>query len=214
MICDCQRNLFDCEEKVRLFSGKAGSLNLAAHDELIARMTPLVEKMVGSKLQGKWRQDRANVVQDTFLKLCDPAKLRTWLESPRRTWFCHWAVVVAHHCSVNWMRRASAPAGMRRCGGQGRRPENVPRTARAGEGTASGDQFRLGGVRPGMATGLLHEVFLPRSIHLRHRAGLPHIRGNRLLSAPQDEGIHCSPLRLACFAGGVQGRTRGDSTSA
>jgi DNA-directed RNA polymerase specialized sigma24 family protein len=108
MICDCQLNLFNCEEKVRRFLGAGrpdGSMDLAARDELIEKMTPLVERIVASKLQGRWRQDRACAVQDTFLKLCDPAKLRTWLENPKRTWFCHWVAVVASHAAIDWVRR-------------------------------------------------------------------------------------------------------------
>ena len=99
MLCECQRNIFNCEENVQRFLGVGqhdGSMDLAARDELIANLTPLIERIVSSKLQGKWRQDRPSVVQETFLKLCDPAKLRTWLESPKRTWFCHWVVVVAY----------------------------------------------------------------------------------------------------------------------
>ena len=85
MLCECQRNIFNCEENVQRFLGVGrhdGSMDLAARDELIANLTPLIERIVSSKLQGKWRQDRPSVVQETFLKLCDPAKLRTWLESP------------------------------------------------------------------------------------------------------------------------------------
>ena len=78
-------------------------MDLAARDELIEKMTPLIERIVGGKLQGKWRQDRESVVQETFLKLCNPAKIRTWLESPRRTWFCHWVVVVAYHVVIDWL---------------------------------------------------------------------------------------------------------------
>jgi RNA polymerase sigma factor (sigma-70 family) len=83
-------------------------MDLAARDELIDNMTPLIERVVNSKLQGRWRQDRASVVQETFLKLCDPAKVRTWLESPKRTWFCHWVVVVAYHTAIDWIRRCDS----------------------------------------------------------------------------------------------------------
>jgi RNA polymerase sigma factor (sigma-70 family) len=110
MICDCQRDIFNCEEDVRRFLGvgrRDGSADLAARDELVEKMTPLIQRIVSSKLQGKWRQDRDSVVQETFLKLCDPAKVRTWLESPKRTWFCHWVVVVAYHEAINWIRRHS-----------------------------------------------------------------------------------------------------------
>ena len=119
MICECQRNIFNCEENVRRFLGVGrhdGSMDLAARDELIEKMTPLIERIVSSKLQGKWRQDRASVVQETFLKLCDPAKIRTWLESPKRTWFCHWVVVVAYHTAIDWIRHSdSASVGRSMC---------------------------------------------------------------------------------------------------
>jgi RNA polymerase sigma factor (sigma-70 family) len=100
----------NCEENVRRFLGVGrhdGSMDLAARDELMRQMMPRIERIVSSKLQGRWRQDRENVVQETFLKLCDPAKVRTWLESPKRTWFCHWAVVVAYHTAIDWIRRHS-----------------------------------------------------------------------------------------------------------
>ena len=111
MTCECQRNIFTCEENVRRFLGvgrRDGSMDLAARDELMENMTPLIERVVGSKLQGKWRQDRASVVQETFLKLCDPAKIRTWMESPKRTWFCHWVVVVAYHTAIDWIRHSDS----------------------------------------------------------------------------------------------------------
>lgn len=115
MICECQRDIFNCEENVRRFLGVGrhdGSMDLAARDELMEKMTPLIERIVSGKLQGKWRQDRASVVQEAFLKLCEPAKIRTWLESPKRTWFCHWVVVVAYHTAIDWIRHSdSAPVG-------------------------------------------------------------------------------------------------------
>jgi len=111
MTCDCQRDIFNCEENVRRFLGvgrRDGSMDLSARDELMEKVTPLVERIVNRKFQGIWRQDRENVAQEVFLKLCDPAKLRTWLESPRRTWFCHWAAVVASHTAIEWIRRSGA----------------------------------------------------------------------------------------------------------
>ena len=111
MICDCQRNILNCEENVRRFLGvgrQDGSIDLAARDELIENMTPLIERIIASKLQNQWRQDRANVVQETYLKLCDPAKVRTWLESSKRTWFCHWVAVVAYNTAIDWIRRSDA----------------------------------------------------------------------------------------------------------
>jgi DNA-directed RNA polymerase specialized sigma24 family protein len=112
MICDCQRGLFNCEEHVRRFLGVGqpdGSMDLAARDELIEKMRPLAERLVGGALDGKWRQDRDAVVHETVLKLCDPGKIRTWWESPRRTWFCHWVAVVTYHTAIDWTRR-SGPA--------------------------------------------------------------------------------------------------------
>ena len=112
MLCDCQRGEFNCEENVRRFLGVGrhnGLTDLAARDELMEKMAPLVERIVHSKLQGWRRQDRDDVVQETFLKLCDPAKLRTWLESPRRSWFCHWVAVVAARTVIDRFRSFGSP---------------------------------------------------------------------------------------------------------
>jgi DNA-directed RNA polymerase specialized sigma24 family protein len=114
MICDCQRNIFNCEENVRRFlsiGNPDGSVDLAARDELLAKMTPLVERIVGRTLQGRWRQDQASVVQETLLKLCDRAKIRTWLESPNRPWFCYWVAVVAVNTAREWIRHAGPTLG-------------------------------------------------------------------------------------------------------
>lgn len=112
--CDCERQLFDCEQRVRRFLGAdqdAAPMDLRARDELMEKTRPLIERIVSSKLQGRSRQDREDAVQEIFLKLCDPAKLRTWVNSEKRTWFCHWAVVVAIHCVIDGIRRSARSRG-------------------------------------------------------------------------------------------------------
>lgn len=111
MKCDCQRGLFDCEDRVRRFlrtSGESDNDGRAALDELIENINPLVERTVSLKLRGnRWRQHRADAVQETIAKLCDPERLGSWLGSPRRSWFCHWAVVVASRCAIDVFRGRS-----------------------------------------------------------------------------------------------------------
>lgn len=113
MTCDCQSRLFDCEDRVRRFlraTGETGNDGRGALDELIEKVTPLVERTVSLKLQGNpWRDYRADAIQNTFVKLCDPERLGTWLESPRRSWFCHWAYVVAYHCALDVFRKPPSP---------------------------------------------------------------------------------------------------------
>jgi|GEM_PF-1744308 len=107
MDCDCQRSLFNCEERVRRYLGVEqpdGSMDLAARDELLEKMTPLVEQIVRGGLKYQWQQDREDVAQEAFLKLLNPAKLRTWLDNPKRAPFCHWASVVVAHIVIDWQR--------------------------------------------------------------------------------------------------------------
>lgn len=112
MKCDCQSELFDCEDKVRRFlraSGENSSDGRVALDELIEKVTPLVERTANLKLQGNpWRQRRGDAIQNTLVKLCTPEKLATWWENPRRSWFCHWAYVVAYHCAIDAIHDTSS----------------------------------------------------------------------------------------------------------
>jgi len=86
--------------------GESGNDGHPALDELIARINPLVERTVNLKLRDNWwQQHRRDAIQETMAKLCDPKRLGAWLESPRHSWFCHWAVVVASRCAIDVFRR-------------------------------------------------------------------------------------------------------------
>jgi DNA-directed RNA polymerase specialized sigma24 family protein len=115
--CDCQRGEFDCEGRVRRFlevnrvSGRMDPAACQEWEELLERMRPVIEKMVNWQLQGRWRQDREDVVQNTLLKLCNPEKLATWLDNPKRTWLCIWVRAVAVNCAIEWFRKGRRNAG-------------------------------------------------------------------------------------------------------
>lgn len=107
MRCDCQLGRFDCEEKVRRFLGvhrESAGADLAARDELIERMGPLIERAINRRLQGNWRKYQADAIQNTYAKLCNPQKIQTWLDRQDRQAgapFCHWVAVVAFHEAIN-----------------------------------------------------------------------------------------------------------------
>jgi RNA polymerase sigma factor (sigma-70 family) len=86
-------------------SGRLDSAAAREWEELLAKMRPVVEKMVHGQLQGRWRQDREDVVQNTLLKLCNPDKAALWLASPKQTWFCHWVRAVAFNCAMDCFRK-------------------------------------------------------------------------------------------------------------
>jgi DNA-directed RNA polymerase specialized sigma24 family protein len=112
MICGCQHNLFNCEENVRRFLGvdhPDGSMDLAARDELLEKMRPLIEQIHRNKLRGWRRQDQDDAIQTTFTKLCNPAKMRTWWESPRRAKFCCWVAVIASHDAIDVLSHPRPP---------------------------------------------------------------------------------------------------------
>jgi hypothetical protein len=111
-MCDCKLNTFNCEKLVRQFLGvdeEDGRMDLAARDELIEKMTPLIEKIVNGKLQGNWRCHRLDAMQITFTKLCNPGKIRTWLNNPRRVWFCHWVAAVTFNVVIDIIRKETLP---------------------------------------------------------------------------------------------------------
>ena len=113
MTCDCQSKLFDCEDRVRRFlrtTGENSRNGRVALDELIEKVTPVVERTVSLTLRSNpWRQRRGDAIQNTFVKLCAPEKLATWLEGPRRSWFCHWVYAVAYRCAIDMINDPFKP---------------------------------------------------------------------------------------------------------
>jgi len=105
---ECQGNVVKCEDNVRRFLGTEqheASMGLLARDELIDRMTPLIDRIVNGKLHGWLRQEREMARQEVILKLYNPAKIRTWWDDPRESWFCTWVAAVASHVVLDIFRR-------------------------------------------------------------------------------------------------------------
>ena len=139
MMCDCQSGFFDCEARVRRFlrdAEKESGDGRAARNDLIMKITPLVKSAVSLKLRGnRWQQQQqADAVQETITKLCARRTLRTWLESPRRTWFCHWAVVAASRNAIDVYRGRSRSREVGATPGDlDGKPENPPPAAEVRE---------------------------------------------------------------------------------
>ncbi|NQU22473.1 MAG: sigma-70 family RNA polymerase sigma factor, partial [Candidatus Nealsonbacteria bacterium] len=106
--CLCKDGLFDCEDAVRRYL--AG--DFVALEELIERMTRLIELVVYKVIQGRNQQHkREDAIQDTFVKICDRKKLRTWWEGrgKQRRSFCKWLSVVTHNCAVDQLKPPPPP---------------------------------------------------------------------------------------------------------
>lgn len=217
MICDCQRNILNCEENVRRFLGvgrQDGSIDLAARDELIENMTPLIERIIASKLQNQWRQDRANVVQETYLKLCDPAKVRTWLESSKRTWFCHWVAVVAYNTAIDWIRRSDAVSL-----GKADALPGATNSQTARDLQEQAEELRRAIIAATSEFELEWQlVFCMKFSYFEPSVAdiAPHgrgIRGDGLLPPAEDQGSRSMPLRGSVILRGGQGSAGWNSSS-
>ena len=109
MICDCQLGCFNCEQRVRCFLGDNPEQGRIALDELIEKVKPLICGVVNRKLRSTgWWQDRGDVVQGIIAILCNPDRMRPWLEKQDRgegAPFCHWVAPVAVNGVNDWIRR-------------------------------------------------------------------------------------------------------------
>lgn len=109
MICDCQLGHFNCETRVRCFLEGNRDSSGTALDELIEKVRPLIWGVVNRRLRStQWWQDRGDVVQEVIAKLCNPSKIRTWLneqERGRGAPFCHWVAPVAVNCVNDWLKK-------------------------------------------------------------------------------------------------------------
>ncbi|MCS7305993.1 MAG: sigma-70 family RNA polymerase sigma factor [Thermoguttaceae bacterium] len=78
---------------------------LAARDELIAKVLPTLQGVVRRLCQWRGRPDlMEDAVQETVLKLCDKQRLRQWYGRQPRPPFCAWAAVVAAHTAIDVVR--------------------------------------------------------------------------------------------------------------
>ena len=107
---DCRKCVYDCANAVEQFLYSVASGGLPDHqarDEYLHNVCPVVERVVYKTIVDKrFRELRADAIQETNLKLCNPNKVRTWAEYPDRSLFCSWAAVIARHSAVDVIRAA------------------------------------------------------------------------------------------------------------
>jgi hypothetical protein len=80
---------------------------IAARNEVLQKLLPLITRTCENKLRDKMRQERESAIQETALKLCTPSILQGWLTSPRRTWFCHWLSRVTFTTAIDVIREVN-----------------------------------------------------------------------------------------------------------
>ena len=110
---DCNQCGLDCTGVVQRYldAGTDHASRQKARNRLLENIHPLIERVVQQAIWNKsFRELRHDAVQNTIVKLCDPAKVRTWFDNPRRARFCCWAAVVARYCAIDVLRSAK-PTG-------------------------------------------------------------------------------------------------------
>ena len=158
-------------------------------------MQPLIEKMAACQLQGRWRQDRADVVQSTVLTLCNPDKVVTWLASPKRTWFCHWV----RRCRFSLRDRLDSQRGNASVNGSWAMIPQISQTGsrrgRTGRATSRDHQHHLVEVPPRLAVVFLHEVLVSRSPNFRNCRCRRRSSGDCILSPQEDQKGHSEQVQ-------------------
>jgi len=99
-----------CENSQDLVQRFVEAEDLAARDDLIAKMLPIIQRVAHRICQQWWSRPEGveDAVQETVLKLCQKERLCQWLQRQPRPPFCAWVSVVAAHTTVDVLRdRAS-----------------------------------------------------------------------------------------------------------